>query len=167
MRVRVPLVVIVALGVAGLVAGCSGDATLPVGPTDGQAEAAASGGAGGSHAPSPPLPPCVTPGPVVPLDAEFPSEFPLPPGTVVTSSGKTAAGAAYAEGYAPIGIDNGIDFFREQLPRAGFTLVLWENDVTEADGAFRGHGLTGTWIIVPAPDCPDVGYVSVGTYPES
>ena len=165
-----PATWLVGLVVVAVTAACSGESSIDPRATADDATAPATA-AGSDRSASPgggtaSLPACVPAATPVPVPAAFPPEFPFPAGSVVTSAGETYAGGMYAEGYAPLRLDDARRFFVEAVPAAGFQLVVWEQEMIEADGHFRGHGVTGTWIVVIAQDCPDAVYFSIGTYPE-
>lgn len=156
------------LALAAFIVGCSNETSIDGGGETHAPRSSTSPASEGTDpsSGSPSLPPCVPVATPVPLHPGFPPEFQFPAGSVVTSAGETYAGGTYAEGYAPLRLDDARRFFVESVPAAGFQLVLWEQEMIEADGHFRGHGVTGSWIVVNALDCPEAVHFSIGTYPE-
>ena len=151
----VPIVAIIALGTA-----CQPAAQRPP-----ESSAAATGGSGTGIAGTPAaLPACVDAGPVVEPPAEFPSQFPLPPGTVLTSTRPTAGGGTYVAGYAPGTLQDVARFFVDELPKSGFTLGIGDSEPWEAESAFSGHGYEGHWVIATIGDCPGALHIAVATY---
>ncbi len=159
---HLPLVIVLAL------AACSvGDGTgQPTDRSSVSADTAATVTGRDTDAAVPSLPPCVPQAAPTSPPEDFPTQIAFPPGSVISSAGTTSAGGPYAEGYAPVGLDDATRFFVESIPAGGFELVLWERETVEADGHFRGHGVVGTWVVVSALDCPEAVYFSVSVFPE-
>ena len=98
---------------------------------------------------------CAASGIEVPKPPELPSTFPLPPGTRITLSSVSAAGAVLASAYVPLSFPEAVQFFRTEPTRAGYPVL----GVSEAEGVgragaeFRGHGRTGRWTLDELPGC--------------
>jgi hypothetical protein len=98
---------------------------------------------------------CAASGIEVPKPTELPSTFPLPPGTRITLSSVSAAGAVLASAYVPLSFPEAVQFFRTEPTRAGYPVL----GASEAEGVgragaeFRGHGRTGRWTIDELPGC--------------
>jgi hypothetical protein len=98
---------------------------------------------------------CAASGIEVPKPTELPSTFPLPPGTRITLSSVSAAGAVLASVYVPLSFPEAVQFFRTEPTCAGYPVL----GASEAEGVgragaeFRGHGRTGRWTIDELPGC--------------
>jgi hypothetical protein len=112
--------------------------------------------AGTSRSPAEPrvsnLPPCAQAGPPVSLPPEFPKSFPLPPGTVITTS-KHAGPTIVLEGFIPMELEKVRRFFVEKLPDAGFRLGRGEVERGEAESRFGGDGVAGFFKIRSIQGC--------------
>ena len=127
--------------------------------------ASVNGGCGSSKAPSvvtpgPSLPPCAGTGSTVALPPDFPSGFPLPPGTVITSNQRAVSGAIIVSGFAPMTFKDTVAFFQSKLPAAGYTLLEGDAEMDEAESTFSGHGYHGKWKVNGILNCP--GAVTLG-----
>lgn len=118
---------------------------------------------GGSTASSA-LPACVDVGTPVEPPAEFPREFPFPPGSVLTSARPTAGGGVYVAGYTPGTLQEVTRFFLDALPKAGFEHGIGDSEPWEAESDFTGHGYEGHWLIATLADCPGALGMAVATY---
>jgi hypothetical protein len=98
---------------------------------------------------------CAASGIEVPKPPQLPSSFPLPPGTRITLTSVSAAGAVLASAYVPVSFPEAVQFFRTEPASAGYPAL----GVSEREGAgragaeFRGHGRTGRWTIDELPGC--------------
>lgn len=100
------------------------------------------------------LPPCAKAGPAVSLPSEFPNNFPLPPGTLITSSHRTERGVNVVGGFIPMEFKNVVAFFQSKLPAAGYQLLEGDAEMDEAESTFSGHGFHGKWKINGILNCP-------------
>jgi hypothetical protein len=110
--------------------------------------------------PGPSLPPCAGAGSPVALPPEFPSSFPLPPGTVITSNQRTERGAITVSGFAPMQFKDAVIFFQSKLPTAGYKPLEGDAEMDEAESTFSGHGYNGKWKVNGILNCP--GAVTLG-----
>lgn len=106
------------------------------------------------------LPPCAGAGSPVELPPDFPSSFPLPPGTVITSSQRTESGAITVSGFAPMQFKDTVAFFQSKLPAADYKPLEGDAEMDEAESTFSGHGYNGKWKVNGIPNCP--GAVTLG-----
>jgi hypothetical protein len=116
-------------------------------------------GCGGSKGPpaSTPassLPPCANTGPAITLPAEFPPGFPLPPGTIITSSQRSDRGAIVVGGFVPLAFKDAIAFLQTKLPAAGYQLLEGDAEMDEAESTFSGQGFRGKWKVNGILNCP-------------
>jgi hypothetical protein len=121
------------------------------------ASATPAGSAGASPGPAqtsaPSLPPCAQAGPPVSLPPEFPKNFPLPPGTVITAS-RHAGPTVVLEGFIPMELKEATRFFVQKLPDAGFRLGRGEAERSEAESRFGGDGVAGFFKVRSIEGCP-------------
>ena len=139
-RVSAPLLrVATCLWLASLVAGC-GDSSKP---------------ATGSQPSAAHLPSCAHVSKAIPLPAGFPTQFPLPCGTAITSHRKGFYGAAVIHGVIPSSSFAGsLAFFMREVPRAGFKLSEADSEPPrEGEAGYRGHGYVGRWKIHSIAGC--------------
>jgi hypothetical protein len=76
----------------------------------------------------------------------LPPSFPLPAGTVVRTSHKQTIGArpfVLVLALAPGTIADAVRFILHRLPKAGYALPQADQEATEAEAAFVGHGVRG------------------------
>ncbi len=99
------------------------------------------------------LPPCAKAGPAVSLPSEFPNSFPLPPGTVITSSQRNERGVNVVSGFSPMEFKNAVAFFQSKLPAAGFQLLEGDAEMDEAESTFSGQGYHGKWKVNGILNC--------------
>jgi hypothetical protein len=105
---------------------------------------------------------CAAAGIERPLPPEFPSSFPLPPGTRVTEAAVSAAGSVLVRGSAPLSAPEAVAFFRSAPARAGWqSTTLDEREGAGVSAAVRGHGLSGTWTVDEVSGCPSTALVTL------
>jgi hypothetical protein len=102
------------------------------------------------------LPPCANAGSAVSIPSEFPNTFPLPPGTIITSSSISEAGGIRLEGFIPMELKATVSFFVKALPSAGYRLGEGEAEPGEAESRFSGNGCGGRFKLRSLRDCPGV-----------
>lgn len=100
------------------------------------------------------LPPCARVDNVVSLPAEFPEGFPLPPGTVVTASERTASGSTTISAAIPMDFKQAVAFFQSKLPAAGYQLLEGDAEMDEAESTFACQRFRGKWKINGILNCP-------------
>jgi hypothetical protein len=108
---------------------------------------------GAAQMPAPTLPPCAEAGPPVTVPPEFPTSFPLPPGTVITAS-RRGGPTIVLEGFIPMELKEATRFFVQKLPDAGFRLGRGEAERGEAESRFGGNGVAGFFKVRSIADCP-------------
>ena len=166
---------LVAAATVLVVGGCAGETTtrprIPAGvaasgppATPGQAP---TGGTGAFNIPpGPPLPDCVTAGPQIAPPPGFPLDFPIPPGSVLTTARTTIGGGAYVDGYAPGTLAQNAQFFTDALPANGYTLGQGDAETNmEAESTFIGNGVTGRWIVAALVGCENAVAIAIATIP--
>jgi hypothetical protein len=99
------------------------------------------------------LPPCAKAGPAASLPAEFPNGFPIPPGTVITSSQRSDKGVIVVGGLSPVDFKTAVVFFQSKLPVAGYQLLKGDAEMDEAESSFSGQGVEGKWKVQGILNC--------------
>jgi hypothetical protein len=125
-----------------LLAGCGGGGGESEAEKEREAKAAASAG----------LPSCNAKATSATLPAAFPSTFPLPPDTVLTSVGQ-GGGGTFVRGVVPMGLKQTAEFFRREVPKAGFKPGEADAEPWEAESEFSGEGVEGKWKVNELPRC--------------
>jgi hypothetical protein len=117
-------------------------------------------GCGGNSAPRPSpdvpppkLPACAKANPAARPRA-LPTDFPLPPGTVVTASSEPHSGQLVVGGLIPADLQDAASFFNEALPERGYRQGLGDSESNEAEAPFTGNGFRGKWKVNAIPGCP-------------
>jgi hypothetical protein len=109
----------------------------------------------------PSLPPCVHAGPPVNIPPEFPKNFPLPPGALITGNKPAKLGAVLV-GFIPMELDEAKRFFMQKLPAAGFQLGRGEVEQDEVEARFAGNGMVGYFKLHSIADCPGALSLTIG-----
>ena len=119
--------------------------------------AAGCGGGSGprvtSAGPPPKLPACAK-AKVVRPPPDFPADFPLPPGTVVTASSQPHDGQLVLAGLVPADLQDAAAFFNESLRASGYRQGLGDSESNEAEAPFTGNGFRGKWKVNSIVGCP-------------
>jgi hypothetical protein len=84
---------------------------------------------------------------------ELPEGFPLPPGTLISSSQQPREGQVLVGGVIPADLQGAAAFFDEELPNAGYQLGLGDSEGNEAEAPFTGNGYRGKWRVNTIPNC--------------
>ena len=104
--------------------------------------------------PAPTLPACA---PVPAGDPPaLPIEFPLPPGTVVTSADRPHTGQVVVLGLIPADLQEAASFFGGALPEHGYQIGIGDSEGNESEAPFTGNGYRGKWRVNEIPECPAV-----------
>jgi hypothetical protein len=106
-----------------------------------------------TEAPASTLPPCAHAGAPVAIPPEFPKNFPLPPGTMITAT-RRAGAATVLEGLIPMELPKATRFFLQNLTAAGYRLGRGEAERGEAEDRFFGNGMIGFFRLRSMRDCP-------------
>lgn len=120
---------------------------------------ACGGGDGGTTAVSPgeparPLPACARAVSADPAPPDLPADFPLPPGTAITSANSPHPSQLVIVGVIPADLQEASAFFSEALPRQGYQVGVGDAEGTESEAPFTGNGYRGKWRVNEIPDCP-------------
>jgi hypothetical protein len=117
-----------------------------------------------TEAPASTLPPCAHAGAPVAIPPEFPKNFPLPPGTVITAT-RRADPATVLEGLIPMELPKATRFFLQNLTAAGYRLGRGEAERGEAEDRFFGNGVIGFFRLRSMRDCPGALELAITVQP--
>jgi hypothetical protein len=95
------------------------------------------------------------------IPAQFPKNFPLPPGTVITNQQDRGQNRFVIDTVAPLGLKAVATFFDQELPKAGFNLTSKDAEEGEAEGEYKGNGVSGRWLARGSDACPNVVVLTV------
>jgi hypothetical protein len=111
------------------------------------------GGGGEAARPAGPLPACAGVKKEIPRPALLPKDFPLPPGTKLTTSRTPFEGQGVIEGAVPGGLDAAAEFFGDELEDAGYAAGRRDSEPGEVESLFTGKSLRGGWRVNDIPNC--------------
>lgn len=126
---------------AGALGGCGG----------GDDDSSSSSSEGGAPA----VPACGKRGSSISRPSGLPPDFPLPPGTVITSSQRPHPGQLLIGGVIPADLRGAAVFFTDELPARGYQLGIGDSEQGEAEAPFSGHGFRGKWKVNGILNCPN------------
>lgn len=93
--------------------------------------------------------------------AGFPSTFPLPPGTTLTSSSNRGSGGIVITGVTSTPFKTVLAALQKGLPRKGFTATEGEVEPHDAESNWSSATYVGRWAIREIPQCPGDTAVNV------
>jgi hypothetical protein len=111
------------------------------------------GGGGDAERTAGPLPPCAAAQKEIPRPPLLPDDFPLPPGTKLTSSKTPFEGQSVIEGAVPGTLDDVAAFFGDELEDAGYAAGRRDSEPGEVESLFTGKELRGGWRANEIPGC--------------
>jgi hypothetical protein len=98
--------------------------------------------------------------------SDFPRNFPLPDGTVLTSvqrpERRSASRTLYLVGFAPLRLEAAVRFFRDVPARHGFRSTWREVDPSDAETHFVGRGISGATKVAALMHCDTATWLLVG-----
>jgi hypothetical protein len=104
---------------------------------------------------NPTLPACVKVAQTIAMPPEFPANFPLPPGTVITSREDRSGGRTIINTVVPsLDVKGVAGFFEQALPKAGFKITDGESEPGDAEANYEGNGYKGRWKVSSIDGCP-------------
>jgi hypothetical protein len=89
----------------------------------------------------------------VPEDGSFPTDWPFPPGTVVTGIEEVPGGGLAVTAQVGSEFDEVLPFMQEDVEDAGFVATQGEAESHDAEAVWTGGGYAGSWAIRSSPDC--------------
>lgn len=113
-------------------------------------------GAGGLDDTPRTLPACANAGAGVSPPESFPTDFPLPSGTVLSSAESPFEGQLVLVGAIPGDLQDAAAFFNDALPGRGYQVGIGDAEGTESEAPFTGNGFRGKWRVNGIPDCAAV-----------
>lgn len=84
---------------------------------------------------------------------ELPVQFPLPPGTVISSVDSPHPSQLVVAGVIPADLQDAASFFTKALPEHGYQVGVGDAEGTESEAPFTGNGYRGKWRVNEIPDC--------------
>jgi len=97
----------------------------------------------------------------VPKDGSFPSDWPFPPGTVVTRAEHVPGGGLAVTAQVGSEFDDVLPFMQHDLEHAGFVANRGEAEHDDAEATWTGGGYAGTWAIRSSDTCPGTTLLQV------
>ncbi len=97
--------------------------------------------------------------------AGFPTDFPLPPGTVVTAGDDRGSAGLVVTGITGRPFAEVLAALQHDLPARGYTPDHGETEPRDAESDWTSAGFTGRWAIREVPSCPGDTTVSVVARP--
>ena len=89
----------------------------------------------------------------VPKDGSFPTDWPFPPGTVVTGTEQVPGGGLAVTAQIGSEFDKVLPFMQQDLEDAGFVATQGEAEKDDAEATWSGGGYSGTWAIRSSDTC--------------
>jgi hypothetical protein len=89
----------------------------------------------------------------IPRPELLPADFPLPPGTKLTTSKMPFEGQGVIEGAVPGGLEDAAAFFDDELEDAGYAAGRRDSEPGEVESLFTGRELRGGWRVNDIPGC--------------
>jgi hypothetical protein len=100
------------------------------------------------------LPACADKSPAVRRPSALPADFPLPPGTRITTARTLNPSQFLLGGVIPADLQDAAGFFDKSLPERGYQVGIGDAEAAEAEAPFTGNGFRGRWRVNEIPDCP-------------
>jgi hypothetical protein len=113
------------------------------------------------------LPACARPAVTIARPGRLPRGFPLPAGTVFTRlfANRLTRGVPTVEGRMPLGLDQATRFLNQELPRKGFKLMLPQRARGEFAAFYEVKGFGGRIKVRTLPACRGATSFSVSARP--
>jgi hypothetical protein len=92
---------------------------------------------------------------------QFPKDFPLPPGTVITFGGFTEPQTVFIAAVAPGTFGDVRDFFLTELEQRGYRIGRGDSEGGEVEAPFTGNGYRGRWLVRKIRDCDEAASVRI------
>ena len=89
----------------------------------------------------------------VPKDGSFPTDWPFPPGTVVTHVEQVPGGGLAVTAQVGSEFEKVLPFMQHDLEKAGFVATQGEAEHDDAEATWTGAGYAGSWAIKSSDDC--------------
>ena len=92
---------------------------------------------------------------------QFPKDFPLPPGTVITFGGFMEPQTVFIAAVSPGTFEDVRDFFGTELERRGYRIGHGDSEAGEVEAPFTGNGYRGRWLVRKIRDCDEAASVRI------
>ena len=89
----------------------------------------------------------------LPSDDSFPTDWPFPPGTVVTATEPVPGGGLAVTAQVGSEFEKVLPFMQHDLEDAGFVATRGEAEHDDAEATWAGNGYAGTWAIKSSDTC--------------
>jgi hypothetical protein len=89
----------------------------------------------------------------IPKDGSFPTDWPFPPGTVVTGTEEVPGGGLAITAQVGSDFEEVLPFMQHDLEDAGFVATNGEAEKDDAEATWTGGGYAGTWAIKSSDTC--------------
>jgi hypothetical protein len=89
----------------------------------------------------------------LPSDGTFPTDWPFPPGTVVTATESVPGGGLAVTAEVGSSFEGVLPFMQHDLEEAGFVATQGEAEHDDAEATWSGNGYSGTWAIKSSETC--------------
>jgi hypothetical protein len=89
----------------------------------------------------------------IPKDGSFPTDWPFPPGTVVTRAEQVPGGGLAVTAQIGSDFEKVLPFMQHDLEDAGFVATQGEAEHDDAEATWTGGGYSGTWAIKSSGTC--------------
>lgn len=123
------------------------------------------GGGGETRSAATTLPGCAAAGTAITRPAALPEAFPLPGGTVFDKTRREGE-FQVVEGFVPGPLEATRDFFRRELPKAGFELGEGDAEEHEAETEFTHEGSEGRLKLRDVSGCDGALTLAIAIKPE-
>jgi hypothetical protein len=89
----------------------------------------------------------------IPEDGSFPTDWPFPPGTIVTGTEEVPGGGLAITAQVGADFEEVLPFMQHDLEDAGFVATQGEAEEDDAEAVWSGGGYAGTWAIRSSDSC--------------
>lgn len=89
----------------------------------------------------------------LPKDGSFPTDWPFPPGTVVTRTEEVPGGGLAVTAQIGSEFEKVLPFMQQDLEDAGFVATQGEAEEDDAEATWTGGGYAGSWAIRSSDTC--------------
>jgi hypothetical protein len=114
---------------------------------------ASCGGSGDTEAAPKRLPACAKPPKTIAKPRALPTDLPVPPGTLFTSTEAPFSGQVVVSGVSPGTLESTRSFYDDGLEAAGYEEGRDESERGEVEAPFTGGGVRGGWRAIEIPGC--------------
>lgn len=95
----------------------------------------------------------------------FPTDFPLPPGLIITGTATLGGNRLQVLGYVLADLSTTVSFLNRALPKAGYYTMGSEAELGDAETDFQGLDFRGRWRVQAQVNCPGISRFTVTGQP--